>query len=407
MSEKEQLAFQSEVVAEMTARRRRTLTAPVVLELDFSASQANPPELHTLAKNYIDLLETPVAALDSRRHHLWFKNDRKIKVLAVSYGNHLGGPSIRAKVVPLVDFRDNLALLERIRRKDFKEHVRDRYRSSQFDDNDDGDDDRDDHADERAYEELSDFQRNRPYWVSVMTEEGYAAMLQTHLAKAQQSFLARNDRLLEWSLTNLLSRPTSRESEFSYLDVLQPAYRRPLMTDTISLPLGHRPQQQGESPAFKQRVEAALDAFRTRWPFMFPLRTLLAVTILVVPSVRQVAAERAREAHPNGIDLDNLARKIVPIVHRVLLPPSTYGRAYDLPKRAGPTDDLSAKVDAAEHRFPKYSVTRYSAIELPRASDDPSEGFVRLMFGDGLPGTGLLDSVDEKVSRWERRVRRL
>ncbi|MBE3016010.1 hypothetical protein IL992_43710 [Microbispora sp. NEAU-D428] len=57
------VAFQQQVLDQMTAMRRRPFTGPIVLDLQFYTKRRNPPAIHQLAKNVLDLLGTA----DARR----------------------------------------------------------------------------------------------------------------------------------------------------------------------------------------------------------------------------------------------------------------------------------------------------------------------------------------------------
>ncbi len=69
---------------------------------------------------------------------------------------------------------------------------------------------------------------------------------------------------------------------------------------------------------FKKAVREALVEFKKNRPVMYPLLTLAGATILYIPP-----SDGLR------IDLDNLARRVIPSVHEELRPPATLFTGLD------------------------------------------------------------------------------
>jgi hypothetical protein len=59
------------------------------MEIDYFTTQKIPPSLHTLSKNYLDLLHKPMPHIDSYKG-LLFNDDRQIKILILNY--HIDDP---------------------------------------------------------------------------------------------------------------------------------------------------------------------------------------------------------------------------------------------------------------------------------------------------------------------------
>lgn len=72
------------------------------------------------------------------------------------------------------------------------------------------------------------------------------------------------------------------------------------------------PTQEGDTEIFKERVRQTMDEFSKQFPLLKPLLTNLSLTILYVPPKNQ------------DIDLDNLARYIVPLVNEAIKPPTSF-----------------------------------------------------------------------------------
>ncbi len=57
ISLEEKIAFQQQIINKMKNHKRRYFRSPLILKIDFYCNQDNPRGIHTLAKNYLDLLE--------------------------------------------------------------------------------------------------------------------------------------------------------------------------------------------------------------------------------------------------------------------------------------------------------------------------------------------------------------
>lgn len=63
IDEEEKKYFQQQVVQTLHDFQRRAYRSTVIMEIDFYCNQYNPPAIHTLAKNYLDLLKAPLREL--------------------------------------------------------------------------------------------------------------------------------------------------------------------------------------------------------------------------------------------------------------------------------------------------------------------------------------------------------
>ena len=123
--------------------------------------------------------------------------------------------------------------------------------------------------------------------------------------------------------------------------------------------------------------------------FFIPLKTLLSVTIILIkPKV-------------NVIDLDNLARKIIPFIHEIIKPPSTYLDTIDID--AINDDEIKQKFikDKQDRpKIPKYSIIKYQIFEIPNI-DGNDEGTVKLFLGDGMSLDNLWDKLKNVIDKWD------
>ena len=55
------------------------------MEIYFYCNRNNPPAIHTLTKNYLDLLSIPHPNFNIKRRRLLYEDDKLIKILIVNY----------------------------------------------------------------------------------------------------------------------------------------------------------------------------------------------------------------------------------------------------------------------------------------------------------------------------------
>src|SRR5690625_2895107 len=77
IKEKNKKIFQYHVYNQMVESNRRAFRSPVNMKIDFYSTINNPPHIHTLTKNYLDLLSTPLEQKKIKRKNLLFKDDRQ------------------------------------------------------------------------------------------------------------------------------------------------------------------------------------------------------------------------------------------------------------------------------------------------------------------------------------------
>jgi len=357
--------------------KRRGFRAPIALELDFRATADNPPEIHTVAKNYIDLAyRAPVGG------GRLMKDDRQIRYLAVSYTLKMTAwPSIFVRAARMSGFHEDVRLAREI-------HA-DR----------DVDARREDSLDE-SLDALQRWEAERESLVSNYGQATFAAHHRLHVIRIQQAWLSGTERLLHSLLLDALSQPNMPPSpamvlggrHWPALDI-NDLYKRFLFSPTISLSLAPLPQKEGQGEEFKKAVKDALTKIRAAHPRLFPLYSELAVTILLVPPAR------AATHHNATADLDNLARKVMPHIHGILEPPTTQDFSYLENVRDSQLRAYFEQRAKIARRLPRYHVTRYEVVQLPRTTNDPPEGSVRLVLCDGAVGSTFGQFVRNTIEK--------
>jgi hypothetical protein len=173
----------------------------------------------------------------------------------------------------------------------------------------------------------------------------------------------------------------------------------PLMLDLTHAPVPGAVAGTGKA-TFKAAVAAALADFKKDHGLLFPLMATVGVTILCVPPKAQ-----AKGGEETYVDLDNLARYVIPIVHEQLRPPANTVHTFDVTT----IRDAEMRADYERRqlqlkRTPKESVTQYQMLRMPRLPEDPDNGFVRLALCNGGAYEGLWRRMDKIIFGWEREV---
>lgn len=405
MTQAEKLVFQQKVIEQQIQLHRRAFRSEIVLNLIFHpSSKKHPaPSLHQVAKNFIDLLGVPCSGLCTRRKRILFQDDRNIKLLGVTYwlGLPTDTPKVYITAAPLTDFLDDVALARRILNNDFSDANGDSlsiqgWRSQEFlrEVDDLLEDDKD------FSDALSEYDRWKAREHEIRSRFGSSAFevyQRFLLQQAQAAFLQQTiPRLSGW--LSLFPRKgyelgglgESVEIGHFFL-ALERSTRNLLLSPPIALDLRHLPNEGFRTKEFKVEVKKALEGFRKRVPWLFPLLVPVDVTIFCVPP-----------DGPRGIDLDNLARYILPVVNNVLRPPSTLLNTIKLDSM--PNSWIKNQLQAAlqnQPRPPMNSVRMYQVIELPRLAGDPPEGYVRLMVsgGEATPNT-IWEKIHRLLTAW-------
>ncbi|WFA88046.1 hypothetical protein [Paenibacillus amylolyticus] len=365
MSLAEQLRFQQEISDYLEKSKRRAFKGPVILKMDFFPSKGNPPSIHQLAKNYLDLLWRPVQGMVNPR--LLLIDDRQISILIVNYHVQTENPTprIEIKIAPMRDFVDDIRLVEKIRSKiSFPE---------------------DEHY--LSYDEREVFSSELKDPIKEL-EKSRESLIVTRSLKGDID-VSLFDKLYEMSMRDyqsaffLMEKFKSTDLIGLYLDQdyltdeflghIFEQYRKMIITYSLQpLRTAGLPIRSGETRQFKDTIRDMIQQFRDKYPVLIPLLINLNLTILYVPPKVQ------------EIDLDNLARYIVPLINEALKPPSgIWFSGYQHPIG-----------------FPKHTIIQYQIIKIPRSNNDPENGSVKLVFGEYSPYKDCWSDFDDVIDRW-------
>jgi hypothetical protein len=246
---------------------------------------------------------------------------------------------------------------------------------------------------ESTIEHYRDFRSRKRDYVARFGRETADKMELIWKRDAQEALLA--DRRLELRTISSLLRPRyhhlrKHAAMASLLQttsrMVRSVYEHPFM----SVDFGTRAVRQGESKEFRERVRQGLLEAKTRTPLLDPLLTPCGVTVLYLPP-----------RNASKIDLDNLVREaIIPSVHEILQPPGT-PRDFLTTVNSGKIDPELAGMLERYKRAPKFHITGYQVLCLPRTPEDPENGNVRLILHGGDVRQTPWQLLDSALTQWE------
>lgn len=366
----EKRRFQQELDKYMRDNNRKAFHGPVVIQLDFFPRRGNPPSIHKLAKNYIDLLYPTV----TRALRLPMKDDRQISMLIVNYHvqEENEEPLIRLTIAPMRDFMEDLRLYENIRSgSGFPED--DGYMLYDADDLIENVERDDPNALDRALESLEEY-RELKKDLNILRD----LSLETHYIRSAQSAFLRGLDIKPSHIPLMYDTREDIGKHSTIFNDFRDQYRRDLIISVPFTPLKSTglPTKEGETVQFKKLIRSMLDQYKERYSILRPLLVNLKVTILYIPAINHES------------DLDNLARKIIPMVNEILKPPA----------------GLWFNVNSQPAGFPKQSIIQYQVIKLPRSINDPEDGVARVVLGEYEPFHNLWAKIDKLIDAWADRI---
>jgi hypothetical protein len=360
ISDAEKSAFRNAIVNTLKTQNKRSHRKDIILQIDFSVTTANPPAIHTLTKNYLDLMHKDLPAIDSHKGMV-FGDDNQIKILIVNYHTRLekedGRIFIRTQSIGnLIKDLELTYSIDGTTKIDL---------SNKFDNSL--------HA-LKECREIKDilgekFEGLELYWKRQIQEN----FLELHNVKTiGLIFLFRS----RFSKTTLLS-------DYPDLQIILNENERLITFSTNFLELGRTPQKEGDTKLFKESVKEKLRKFKEKYKILFPLLTPIRVNILFIPPKSNVA------------DLDNIARYIVPFVNEVFQPPSELHYALNLKSASG---DSNMKKNAT---VTPSSISGYQIITIPRKEMDDENGQILFIITNGFTTNDLWWEIDEIIDNWE------
>lgn len=383
----EKKEFRERVRQLLKKQKRRAFRSDIILEIDFQTKQDNPPALHTLTKNYLDLLHKPMPDVDSNKEIL-FKDDSQIKTLIANY--HLNTfinkkPEIRIRAYRFSHFIKDIELAGRIRHDRFEDDSGFSYRYRRYDDFEEEEYIR---FNDDYYDDLLELEKDKDWYIEKSGVSFYTLQKQYLQRRIQEQFLQQNNISIN-NLISLFQASFNYNNKYSFDKKFQKLWELTanlISVSTNSIELGGAPYQKGDTRIFKSNLEKKLKEFKSKYRILFPLLQPISVTVFYTPPIQNV------------LDLDNLARYIVPLLTEIFEPPAILELAYDSKFL---NDSLKREVSILQ-RFPKNGIANYQLIYRPRAEDTPDEGIINFYITDGMfLNNNIWRTIDRFIDKWE------
>lgn len=368
--------FQRQVAEALSDSNRTAFRGGIALQLQLSTTHKSPPHAHTIAKNLLDLLGCQGPKDNNWQKTRLYKNDVQIHALSVSCAHGQEHPSITVVARPFANMIDDVELAAEAT------HAL-------------AADGSDEVEREREEDWIGSFRRLLTNEAQYRTRGGdrlYESMIKMQRFYAQRAFLNGTSAVSIPVLGWLYGRPKG-----PFMQPLLEPWPSVIRQTGLRIQLGELPSRTGESEAFKQKIDEALEDFQNRWGWL--------ITPLVVPVGLQVIVQ------PNALvtvgtqhDLDNIVRdyllpKIVPKFGTVSDHKWTID--FDEMKRTAPDAAKLWGPNPLPPKGTKDGVTGYEVWRLPPGQP----GFVSVTMTAQPDFEGdLMQRVDAKIKCWAERL---
>ncbi|HHU20693.1 MAG TPA: RusA family crossover junction endodeoxyribonuclease [Bacilli bacterium] len=284
INENEKRIFQNHVHEQMSKLKRRAFQGPVILEIQFYSAASNPPHIHTLAKNYLDLLSEPIDKINIKRKNLLYQDDRQVKTLIVNH--HIEepheNPKITIKIARLSNFIKDLKLIRQIENNDFDCEARNPYKKI------------DELLDLRNSSFRSDFSNELDFYEEIKSthslfdsDEIKRDLEESALYRLQKSFLEE----LVFNILDLVRLYLEVETNFtkgvlsdiSYFANLNYRKKFFLFNEENRITIEGLPSKKGEGKEFRNRIRQTVNEIADKFSFLNSLLVNLSLLILYIP----------------------------------------------------------------------------------------------------------------------------
>ena len=365
--------FQTLVLGELAARRRRCFRGELALRLDVKTTSATPPHAQTIAKNVLDLLGRRRTAVAGRGRYVLYKDDSQVQAIGVFCRHGTDSPRIYIEARSMAAMREDLQLAEEVIRDPDMADLSRSYEEDQ------------ERKSIDEFRELIDDKRGlRLRW----GDEIYSAMVKTYRRDAQSAVLGRS--MVDISvLCGMYGRRDGKAR------MLSPDFWTNLVTGSSSrLQVGELPVKPGESLAFRERIEREIATFQKRWGWVLePLVVPVGLEVVIRPNPDTPPAVQH--------DLDNVVREfLIPQMVPSFGIVSDYRWTIDF-ENVRETNPEWAKSLARKMppKGTKAGVTGYQVWRVPAVEGQP--GFVSVvLLAEDNKESDWFGLVDRRIEDW-------
>lgn len=373
MSDADRDKFQRIVAEQLTALKRSTFTGKVCLRIDLTTTRKNAPQVHTIAKNLLDLLGARRPNVSWPRRHLLYKDDRQIQALSVSCRHGESHPSICIEARPFTAMLDDLELAtEALCAIEMNSHaIYEHDREADW---------------IKTFRDLRDNEVDNRRSLGDGFYDAYVKMTRWHAQRALLKSSGITIPVLNWMYGCPKGIHTGLGKEM---------WAELVGHSKLRLQVGELPIASGSSGIFKHNVSSEIAIFKKRWDWLIkPLVVAVALEVIVRPD----------PATPPAVlhDLDNIVRDyllpdIVPEFGTVS--DRRWTIDFDELQKTNPEFAVSWGPSPTPPRGTKLGVTRYEAWRIPAVVGEP--GFVSVALIADMDASGdRMDEVDESIRAW-------
>lgn len=386
MSVRDKDEVQRQLLDYMVRLHRRAFRGPLALRLILSTTSKNPTQSHNVTKNLLDLFAAPRPNLLTGRSRLLYKDDSQIHALSVTCHHGQTAPLILGMAMPLRSFLKDLEIAST-----HSERVDDERARDELDEED------------TVLEEFKRLRRSEPELRQRYGNRPYKSLVRYARERAQEMVLRRTRiTLQELSEIYGVAHPGIGQD-------LSTSWEQMVATWPMRVSFSELPQTHGDSSAWRNEIEAKLEAFQTRFGWLLdPLLVPVALEVVIKPS----PPSRNRGLH----DLDNVLRThLIPRVFEILKPLSHGSFTLDIDALNREMPHLFARSALADWpaglpppppESTRTGVTRYEVWRLPPAKEG-SIGFVTItLVRDWSGGGDVFGQIDDEFDAWQESLRR-
>jgi len=345
--------FRKQIINQLKEKRRRAFRGSLVLEIEFHTTKNDPPTVHNLTKNYLDLLHKEMPTVDKRKH-LLFKDDSQIKLLiAELYFKEKEDdvPLIKMKAYRYSHFLKDLDLVRKISMNSFTPDDYD-------DDNYKGEiEENDIQPFEHDLFDNFNLEFDSNWYIEKIGYDLPTALKQSRERHHQGNYLSSNRvKAIDLAILSLNDKKPISNSKYNInWDDL---FKNLIFITSNLIGLGETPTKKRGKKIVKEQMRDTLTKFQKKHPNLIPLYHPIGITVIFKP------------AKNNLLDLDNLARYVLPIINEIFQPPIQY---LDIPPQVS-LRESELKYIGTEQRIPKNGVMSYQVLKLERDEKTPLQG---------------------------------
>lgn len=358
--------FHLAVLEQLRSQKKRGFSSstPLCVDMDVYTNGKTPPHIHTIPKNYLDLLSKPSNS-SIKRQKIVFEDDKQVKCLNIRY--NIGSEwseGISINIYPFNLLVEDIRLANAFLTGELEDE--DGLLISIFDD--------EKNYNSKFSEKIDEFYmlvENKELWGNK-----YDFMKIFYLQSVQENFFRIQKIDIEHlygvfcngiSYRQSIMRKFYKGHNMNYID----EHLKDLIVNSpFYIKLPSVPTEEDQSKAFEQAIDKIMNEYKGKYKFLEPL---------LVPVYIKVFYKPPYTINNFNKDLDNIMRIIVPKFHDIFKPPISALQALSADDI---NDDMKEMYEKTVNKIPKgikSQITGYEIFEIARADRDKTDGFLHII----------------------------